>query len=67
MSETIRSTLMGISWYLSKSMFFWTLRTDKQASKQASKQTIYVCKTLLYEKENNKNKIILFHFSKSID
>jgi hypothetical protein len=28
------------------------LRTDKQASNQASKQTIYVCKTLLYEKEN---------------
>jgi hypothetical protein len=25
---------------------------DRQASKQASKQTIYVCKTLLYEKEN---------------
>ena len=28
-------------------MFFLTLRTHKQSSKQ----TIYVCKTLLYEKE----------------
>jgi hypothetical protein len=31
MSKTLRSTLMGTSWYLSKSMFFWPLRTDKQA------------------------------------
>jgi hypothetical protein len=29
-------------------MYFDPLRTDKQASKQ----TIFVCKTLLYEKEN---------------
>ncbi len=34
MSKILRSTLMGTSWYLSKSMFFWPLRTDKQASRQ---------------------------------
>jgi hypothetical protein len=55
MSKILRSTLMGTSWYLSKSMFFWPLRTDKQASKQ----TIYVCKTLLYEKENRARGVLL--------
>jgi hypothetical protein len=54
MSEILRSTLMGTAWYLSKSRFFLPLRTDKQSSKQ----TIYVCKTLLYGKENIPNKMM---------
>jgi hypothetical protein len=48
MLKTLRPTLMGTSWYLSKSMFFWPVRTHNQSIKQ----TIYFCKTLLYEKEN---------------
>jgi hypothetical protein len=35
MSETLRSTVMGTSWYLSKSMFFDLCgQTSKQASRQ---------------------------------
>ena len=41
MSKTLRSTLMENSWFLSKSMFFWS-SADIQATKQASKQFMFV-------------------------